>query len=121
VAPPDPRGLSTPDLRNRIRELDREIARLKELIPTEEQERKGTRRLVRGAALTIGGLILAPPLGVATLLLTAVGLWDWVDGVVEDNQTMNKALAARNRIIVLTAELDAAETELHSRLNRPKV
>jgi hypothetical protein len=109
------RDLSDRELVDHIRILERDIAALGAQIEPAAERRKRTLRIVRATFLTAGGFFAASydVLGVA---LTLFGVWDWVEGFVDDAQTMNRQIALERTIRELEHSFEASEEEFHRRL-----
>jgi hypothetical protein len=100
------------DLRAQLRELVIESTLLEAQIESRAETRKRTFRLIRGTALNVAGFALAEPTGGWSVLVCAVGLWDWADALGEDARIMNQQIAIRRRVDELKRRLDDIQSEL---------
>jgi hypothetical protein len=107
-------GLSDTELLERLRDLRLQIALLAPDIETREDRRRRTTKIVRGTILAAGGFIGATidPMG---LMLVLLGGWDWVEGISDDANEMNKNLALHKRVVELNNELGEIDVELRRR------
>jgi len=71
-------------------------------------------KLIRGTFLATGGFLTAT-IDILGIVLVVVGLWEWIDVVVEDANAMNDRNALRRRISDLSVQLVAAEMEFRTR------
>jgi hypothetical protein len=106
--------LSNTELDLLIRALVAKIASLKTQIESPSARRKRTRRLLRGTALMVGGFVGAT-VNPLTVVLVAVGLWDWFDSVDEDAKTYNRERRIQQEIPFLEREFSEAEEEIRRR------
>ena len=107
---------SAHELGTHIRNLSIRIARLEGQIEPRGRARARTIKIVRSTILMAGGLLTATAIDMLGLILTFLGCWDCVEVVVEDAREMNRQHAVRRLLTQLSAEIDAAESELSRRL-----
>jgi hypothetical protein len=106
--------LSDRELANLIRDLRVQIAELEPHIDSATDVRRRTMKLIRGTFLATGGFLTAT-IDILGIVLVVVGLWEWIDVVVEDANAMNDRNALRRRISDLSVQLVAAEMEFRTR------
>lgn len=113
----DPAHLSDGELRERIHDLTVEIASIKEQIESDSVSFKRSWRLARSTILMAGGLAGA---GVElwTLVLAALGLWDWIDAVVEDAAAANRRSSLKQRLAQFESRLATLRLEMVRRIEK---
>jgi hypothetical protein len=110
----DLKTLSDDELTAVIRDLSVQIAANRAQLEPKVIRRRRTFKLARGTFLTVGGLAGAT-LDWLALLLTIVGIWDWIDALAEDAAIMNRQLELLHDLAVLEEQFSAAATEFRRR------
>lgn len=111
---PQLRGMSDHELGNFVRDIRGQIIAYEAQIERRSQRRKRTIKLVRGTLLTAGGFLTAT-YDLLALFLVLTGLWDWIDAVAEDAQSMNHQTVLRRDLKRLEDQLTLAENEFERR------
>lgn len=97
-----------------IRGLTIEIAALQSQVEPDSAPTKRTVRLVRVTILTAGGFFGAT-VDPWALILTALGMWDWIDSISEDANITNRQIVISQHLADLEIKLAAATVELRKR------
>ena len=88
VDPQDLQRLSDRELINFVHDLRVQIAVSEARLEPVSAFRRRNLKLVRGTLLASGGLMGAT-LEPLAAILTIVGVWDWIDAIVEDANAIN--------------------------------
>ena len=113
----DTTRLSDRELGERIHDLTVEIASIANQIEPDSAAFKRSWRLARSTILMGGGLFGAT-VEVWTLVLAALGMWDWIDAVAEDAAAGNRRSKLQQRLAELEFRLVALTLELRRRTEK---
>jgi len=111
-------SLSGAGLDARLQALAIEIAVAESKIEPPAAGRKRTRKLVRGVALNVFGLVMSVPTGGISLIICAAGVKDMVDVVEEDATVMNMQIRLRQDLERFKRTYDAIAAEKARRAPR---
>lgn len=106
--------VSGDEARVQLREMIVEIRMLEDQIETPAQTRRRTFRIVRGTLINVAGFALAAPTGGWSVILCAVGFWEWADALGEDAQVMNRQLEIRRRVNELRRQLSSIKRDMET-------
>jgi hypothetical protein len=91
-----------------------EIASIQSQVEPPTASRKRTWRLIRSTILMAGGFFGAT-VDLWSLILAALGMWDWLDSVSEDAVVTNRQIDVSQRLTYLDFKLALATIELRKR------
>ena len=114
IDPVELASLTDRELGDRIRDLIREIGTLGEQIEPDTHSVARSWRLIRSTILMAGGLFGAT-IEIWTVVLAGLGLWDWIDAMVEDSAIANRQMKLKQRLADLELTLAALTIELRRR------
>ncbi len=101
-------ALSNRELWLRLRQTDQRLGELAVLADTKPARLWRTAKLAGGVLVTFGSIVLAPPTGGATMILTGIGLILLGEGFRDDAGLYGLSMAAaaeQRRLLALSAEI----------------
>ncbi|HEY2757625.1 MAG TPA: hypothetical protein VGJ01_18000 [Pseudolabrys sp.] len=113
-------SLSDIEIKDRIRQLELEIAACEGRVETDADEARRSRRLARGTFLTAAGFfgLTLDPISAVIIL---VGFFDWMEALRDDARQTNLKAALTWQSAKLKAQLELVEAEVRRRTGNKRI